>query len=175
MLQIVTQMYFRPGARLHSHVHRGVLYTNRSFIRTDSIVLPVGELAPSLADGGPLSTVAVSVREYLEAEYPDGTEAGLVATSGTQLIDDLADVLSFALNATFSRDHDLVRRLVAVQARRSGAASLFRGTFDSDVFVPETELEDLNAFMTKLLSLERPFFESSLRAIRRIVHAAVAP
>lgn len=58
MLQIVTGMYFRPGARLNSTVHRVVLYTKRRFLRSDEIELPVGKLLPST--GFPrVSTVTV--------------------------------------------------------------------------------------------------------------------
>lgn len=119
MLQIVTGMYFRPGVRLNSTVHRAVLYTNRGFLRSDEIELPVGKLLPST--GFPrVSTVTVSVAEHLEAELPDGTDDILIATSGTELIADLADVLSFALNAVFSRDHDLVHRLVLPRPLTAG-------------------------------------------------------
>ena len=97
MLQIVTGMYFRSGVRLNSTMHRAVLYTNRVFLRSDEIELPVGKLLPST--GFPrVSAVTVSVAEHLEAELPDGKDDILIATSGTELIDDLADVLSFALN-----------------------------------------------------------------------------
>ena len=111
LLQIVTKRYFRDGVPLNSTVHRRVIYTNRTFLRSNPIVLPVGELAPS-TDHHLVSSVTASVTEHLEAEYPDGETFGLIATSGDELLDQLADVLSFGLNAIFSSDGDLVRRLV---------------------------------------------------------------
>ena len=69
MLQIVTKMYFRDGALLNSTVHRDVLFTNRAFMRSDMVGMPVGELGPSTPIR-PVSTVTVSVTEHLEAEYP---------------------------------------------------------------------------------------------------------
>lgn len=173
MLQIVTKMYFREGVSLHSTVQRDVLYSSRNFLRGDLIHLPVGELAPSTSVG-PVATVTVSVTEHLEAEDPDGQRSVLVATSGAELIDALADVLSFGLNAVFSRDRELVRRLVPNSLDGSGgtsASKMFRRTFDPHLYLPEAELEGLRQFMTQLLALKRSHFEASMRAIRRIVAA----
>lgn len=157
MLQIVTKMYFRKGVPLHSTVHREVLYTNRGFLRAGLVDLPVGELAPSTSIGL-VSTVTLSVTEHLEAEDPDGEPSVRVATSGTGLVDALADVLSFGLNAVFSRDGDLVRRLVPDSldgSSRSSASKLFRGTFDPHRFVQDAELDELRHFMTQLVALKR--------------------
>lgn len=183
VLQIVTKMYFREGVPLHSTVHREVLYTNRSFLLVDLdaqaahraglVNLPVAELAPSTGIAS-VSTVTLSVTEHLEAEHPDGRRSTLVATGGRELVDALADVLSFGLNAVFSRDGDRVRRLVPDSLEglsRSSASKLFRHTFDAHRFVPDGELEELRRFMTQLLALKRSHFEAAMRAIKRIVRA----
>ncbi len=174
MLQIVTKMYFREGVPLNSTVHREVLYTNRNFLRMGALVeLPVGELAPSTRLT-PVATVMLSVAEHLEAQDPDGERSMLVATGGTDLVDQLADVLSLGLNSVFSRDGDLVNRLVPGSleaAARSSASKLFRHTFDPERFVADAELEELSRFMSRLLGLRRNHFEIAMRAIRRIVHA----
>src|SRR4051812_38972886 len=99
-------MYFREGVPLHSTVHRDVLYTNRWFLGGKITDLPIGEIAPSTGIG-PIWTATLSVTEHLEAEDEDGTRSALIATSGMELIDSLADLLSFGLNAVFSRDRDL--------------------------------------------------------------------
>jgi len=171
VLQIVTKMYFREGVPLHSTVHREVLYTNRRFLRGDVVDLPVGELAPSTSIQ-PVSTVTVSVTEHLEAEHLDGEPSVLVATDGTVLIDALADVLSFGLNAIFSRDSTLFKTLVPDSldgSRRTSASGLFRQTFDPHRFVPDAEFDELRRFMAHLLALRRSHFEAAMRAIRRIV------
>lgn len=173
MLQIVTRMYFRQGVPLHSTDHREVLYTNRGFLRSGLVDLPVGELAPSTMIE-PVSTITLSVTEHLEAELPNGEPSVLVATSGIELVDALAEVLSFGLNAVFSRDGALVRRLVPGSldgSSRSSASKLFRRTFDPHLFVPDAELQELRRFMTQLLALKRSHFEAAMRAIRRIVRA----
>jgi len=174
VLQIVTKMYFREGVPLHAPVHREVLYTNCTFLPMGAVVhLPVGELAPSTGVM-PVSTATLSVTEHLEAEDPDGDQSMLVATSGTELVDDLADVISFGLNAAFSRDGDLVGRLVPGSldaSSRSSASKLLRHTFDPHRFVPDAELEEIRRFMSQLLASKRSHFEAAMRAIRRIVHA----
>lgn len=86
---------------LRSSIHREVLYTNRTFLpRGDVVDLPIGELAPS-STIEPVSTVTLSVTEHLEAEDLNGERSVLVSTGGTELIDQLADVLSFGLNSVF--------------------------------------------------------------------------
>lgn len=172
MLQIVTKMYFRENVPLHSTVHRCVLYTNRWFLPMGGVIdLPVGQLAPSTGSR-PVSTVTLSVTEHLEAENLDGSGFGLVATGGRELVDDLADVLSFALNSVFNRDGDLVRRLVPDSldaAAHESASKLFRGTFDPHRFVQDQELEMVRRFMIQLLALKRSHFEAAMRAIRRVM------
>jgi len=173
MLQIVTKMYFRPGVPLHSTVQRDVLYTNRWLVDREPVTLPVGELTPSTTTGGSVLSVQVSIVEHLEAEQPDGTPEVRIATSGTELIDDLADLLSFAPNSVFSRNRDLVDRLVSAegQRRREAPAGLFRDTFDPARPLREDELNDLRSFMSQLLALKRSSFDAAIRAIRRIVRA----
>ena len=173
MLQIVTKMYFRAGVPLHSTVHRGVLYTNLTRLRADLIGLPVGELAWSTGTN-PVSTATLSVTEHLEAEDPDGTPSMQVATGGTDLLDDLPDVLSFGLNAVFSRDGDASQRLVPAfldASSRSAGARLFQRTFEPHRYVTDPELDELRRFMTQLLALERRYFERAMRAISRIARA----
>jgi hypothetical protein len=173
MLQIVSGMYFRPGIRLYSTLQRSVLYTNREFLGKDEIDLPVGSLLPS-SGYQPVKTITVSVTERLEAVLPDGTHDIRISSGGVELIDDLADVLSFALNAVFARDYDLVQRLLSSSRAhhgRSPVPSQLRGTFDTHLVVTDGEIEDLRNFMTNLLALQRSAFTSAMKVIRRIVHA----
>ncbi len=173
MLQIVTKMYFREGVPLHSTVQRDILFTNRDFLRSATVELRIAELAPSTTSSA-VSSVAVAVTEFLEAENEDGTPSILVATSGEELIDDLAAVLSFGLNAVFSRDTDLVRRLVLKSLAGPGRRhpnELFRWTFDPGRFVSEEELDAFRAFFDSLLGLERNHYERAIRAIKRMVRA----
>lgn len=116
-----------------------------------------------------MSTVTLSVTEHLEAEEQDGSSSMLVATGGTDLLDDLADLLSFGLDAVFSRDGDLVKRLVSSSldtSNRSAAARLFRRTFEPNRYLKDPELDEIRRLMENLLGLQRA------RATRRPRSAA---
>lgn len=172
MLQIVTGMYFRD-VELNETTHRAVLYTNAQFLNRQAVTLPVAELHPSTS-WTPVGSVTVSAFERLEAVRPDGERDFLIATGGAEIIADLAAVLSFATNATFHTDHDLVHRLVPAQpderSRRS-PSSILRRTFDPNVVLLDRDIDDLRAFMDQLLALHRPRYEAAMRAIRRVVDA----
>jgi hypothetical protein len=173
VLQIVTKKYFREGVPLHVTPHRRVLYTNRYVVTSDPIDLPVGSLQASASVSATPFSFTATVVEHLEAKDIDGSDAGLVASSGDELLDDLAAVLSFRTNSLFSRDGDLVRRLLnPANSRRRGSVSvLFRDTFDADRFLPDAEIDDVRDFMIALLDLRRDAYESVMRAIRRVVRA----
>ncbi len=129
-----------------------MLYTNRFVVTAEAIDLPVGSLLASASMSASPFAFTATVVEHLEAEEPDGSRAGLAATSGDELIDDLAAVLSFCTNSTFTRDIDLARRLVSpatVRERGSGSA-LFKDTFDADRFLPDAEIDELRDFATAL-------------------------
>lgn len=173
MLQIVTKKYFREGVRLHTTEHRRVLYSNRHVMGRDPVDLPVGSLLASASPSVSPFAFTVTVTEHLEAEELDGSDSVLVASSGNELIDDLATVLSFATNSLFSRDVDLVRRLVnrTNGQERRGPGALFKDTFEADRYLPDAEIDELRNFITALLDLRRDRYEVVMRAMRRIVRA----
>lgn len=173
MLQIVTKMYFDPQAEVHTTTHRRALYTNLVFLGEgrDRIELPVGTLIPENGLRS-ASVVMFEVDEHIEKATNESF--GLIATGGGDLVDDLAAVVSFGLNAVFNRRADLVQRLVGepgAPVRRDSAGILLRRTFEPQRFVQDIELEQLRDFMTDLLALERPNFERAMRAIRHVVGA----
>jgi hypothetical protein len=142
MLQVVTKKYFGEGVPLHTTEHRRVLYSNRHVVTEEAIDLPVGSLqAAASLSASPFAFTATAV-EHLEAKEADGSDAVLIATSGDELIDDLAAVLSFRTNSLFSRDIDLVRRLLSPPngRDRGSARALFKDTFDADRFLPDAEI-----------------------------------
>jgi hypothetical protein len=130
-------------------------------------------LAPS-TDLKHISSVSVSVTEHLEAVRPDGRTESLISAGGDDLFDDLAFILSFSMNATFSRDYDQVRRLVPDRLdarRRLAPANMFRDTFDPALVVKDSELDYVRAFTARLLSLKRPCYAAAMKAIRRVIRA----
>ncbi|HET7691255.1 MAG TPA: hypothetical protein VFK41_12790 [Nocardioidaceae bacterium] len=176
MLQIVTKMYFAPDASLHISAHRVAVHTNLAFLGAgrDRIELPVGTLIPESGLAS-TSTVMIEVVEHLEKELDEaGASAGLVSTGGAELVDDLAAVMAFGLDAVFHRREDVVQRLCGewgAPLRRGSAGSLLSRTFEPQRFVQDADLEALSDFMTDLLALERPSFERAMRAIRHVVRA----
>ena len=165
MLQIVTRMYFDPNAQVHTTVHRGVLYTNCQFMRPDGIELPVGWLLPA-TERSAVTTATVAVTEHLEAA-PAGSLVSMTSTGGLELLDDLGVLLSFGLNAVFSRNHALVTRLVPdsqFHGESTQATTVFGPTFEGRRFVSDEQMDDFRAFMTQLLSLKRAQYDAAMRA-----------
>lgn len=139
MFQIVQGMYFRP-VPLTNTTHRQVYYTNLSFQRNVIVDAPFGRLLPSTEFNG-IHTLTVEAKEQLETIRPDGTPEILVATGGDQLLDEIADVVSFCLNAVCVRDLDMARRLVATApGARFGPSAMLRQTFDASRHVSVEEL-----------------------------------
>lgn len=173
MLQIVQGAYFRD-VPLTDELQRAVCYTNLRASREQDLTFAFGRLLPSTAFRGPC-TITIEAREQLEAVDWNGNPEVLAATSGDQLIDEIAAVVSFAVNVTCVRDGDMARRLIAVRedagASRIGAASLLRRTFDATVILKDEDVVDLDRFVRALVALERPSYEAAMRAIRRFVDA----
>lgn len=173
MLQISAGRFFRPNIRINEHLHRSTLYTNVWFLNSQPVDLPVGTLTGSTARTD-VSTAMLEAMDRLEAQKWDGTDDILLATAGDELIDDIAYVMTFVLNRTFSRNHDQVHRLVFAEgalARRHTAASLFPQLFNPAQVVQESEWDALKAFMTELLELNREDFARVMRVIRSTVDA----
>jgi hypothetical protein len=173
LLQIATGKYFRD-VPLHVTPHQRVLFTNSRFLSRSKVALAVGDLFPSDEIGASVSTIAVNMTERLEAIRPDGGHEMLASTGGNEMLDDLAYVLSFALNSTFSRNHDLVRRLIPdsmASRERSSPAWILRRTCDPGAFVSAESVNNAAEFLDQLLALNRTNYERTMRAIRQVVNA----
>lgn len=173
MLQISAGRYFRPDVPIGEHIHRRTIYSNAWLADSGAITLPVGTITGG-TEIDEVSTAMVEVVDRLEQKAMDGTDEFLVATGGEELIDDIAYVLTFALNRTFSRDRDQVRRLVPHEGtggRRRAGAALFPHLFDPREVVTPEEMNDASSFMTALLELHREDFARIMRVIRNTVDA----
>lgn len=175
MLQIVQGMYFR-NVPLTDTLHRGVLYTNlRSFGTQVAHDLLFGRLLPSTSYEG-VGSLTIEAREHLETVTESGRREVLVATSGDQLIDEIAAVTAFCLNAVCTRDYSRALRLIpriGDSPATRGPASIMRRTFDPVVVLSEQSINDLNAFLCALTALQRKNYEAAIRAIRQIVEAVL--
>ena len=175
MLQIVQGMYFRDVPLTETN-HRAILYTNlRALGDRNTRSLLFGTLMPSTVFHG-VGSLTVEVRERLEKVAESGQRETLVATNGDQLIDEVAAVVSFCLNAVCVRDYDIARRVISRQEgsrRQIGPASILRQTFDAMVLLRDESIEDLDSFLHALTALQRASYEAAMRAIRQIVDATL--
>lgn len=176
MLQIVQGHHFRDVPRT-DYVHRAILYTNlRSFPRASPTELMFGRVFPSTIHEA-VATITVEAREQLEAETLSGQAEVLVATSGDQLIDEIAATLCFYFNAVCVRSPDQARRLISQSSNpedvRSGPGSILRQTFDARAVFSDEQTAAYNRFLLKLTGLGRREYEAAMRAIRQIVDATL--
>lgn len=172
MLQIAAGRFFRPDVPLNETEHRYTVYSNAWFIGDPPIAFPVGEVIAS-TEMGHTSSAMIAVLDRLEQQRPDGTDDFMIATGGTDLVDDLAYVMTFVLNRTVSRNHDQTRRLVTgVGALRGRSANdLFPELFEPRQTVQPDQWDDLRRFMNDLLCLSRDDFARVMRVIRNSVDA----
>ncbi|MER7169188.1 hypothetical protein ABT336_24395 [Micromonospora sp. NPDC000207] len=173
MLQVITGMYFGDVA-LNATEHCRTLYTNADFSVVGQVDLPGGTLTPT-TDTEDLHTALLEYTERLEAVLPDGTEDFMISTGGDEIADDLAVVLSFALNATFTPIREKADRLIKEPSdsnRRLVPADVLPRTFAPHLILRANDVEALLAFTTSLLALNRRVYEQAMRAMRRIVTAS---
>jgi hypothetical protein len=173
MLQIVTGMYFRD-VELRETRHRDVFYSNATRLHADDIELPIGRFLFT-SPIAPVTPVTIEAVERLEAVRPDGTSDPHISTGGEELLGDVATVFAFAMNVTCSRNIALVERVVP-KSVASGVAyrrpsQILRRTFDPEVLISEDDIESAREFCSKLLGCNRRYFETAMRAIKRVVDA----
>ena len=122
-----------------------------------------------------VNTVLAHFTERLEAVRPDGTDDFMLSTGGDAIADDLAAVLSFALNATFTPIRGKADRLISQPTgshHHPRPADILPHTFGANLMVRDDDITDLQDFMSALLALNRVAYEAAMRAIRRIVTAS---
>jgi hypothetical protein len=173
MLQTAAGRYFRPDVPIGEHIHRRTLYSNAWLADSEPVKLPVGTVTGG-TELEEVSTAMIEAVDRLEKKRMDGTDDFHVATGGDELIDDIAYVMTFVLNLTFSRHGDQVRNLVAREGttgRRRAGAALFPRLFDPRQVVTPEEMIEVGEFMTALLELHREDFARAMRVIRTAVDA----
>lgn len=171
MLQVITGMYFRDLPTTETP-HRRTLYTNASFDGRDRVDLPIGHLVPS-TNRARINTISAHFTERL-AVPDDGSPVRLLSTGGEAIADDLAVVLSFALNVTVTSIHEKAARLIGSPTgshHDPNPADILVRTFSPRVRVSDDDINDLQTFTTDLLALKRGTYERAMRAMRRIVTA----
>lgn len=170
MLQISSGMYFTSDAP-HETVHRRVLFSNGVRMRADDVDLPIGTLRFSTGHGD-VRGLQLEVTDRLERINADGTDSIHIATGGDELVADAAAVVAFGLDVVVLQDQDLTRRVVAGGGSGSRRREkLLAHVLEPARFINDTEVDALRGFCEQLIALQRPYFESAMRAVRRIVDA----
>ncbi|WP_433665861.1 hypothetical protein ACQP06_18900 [Nocardia sp. CA-136227] len=151
MLQVITGMYFRD-VELHATHHRQTLYTNVGGPwRRDRIDLGIGHLVPTTDYTAQVATMLACLTERLEAVREDGTDEFMISTGGTAIIEDLATVLSFALDATVTTNYGTAARLI------SPPTGSYRSPAPSDILPHVFTPPPLRLARHTLLSTDRQF------------------
>ena len=166
-------MYFRD-VRLNETEHRRTLYTNANMLLHPRVDLSIGHLIPS-TEWSAINTVMAHFTERLEAVQQDGTDDFMISTGGDSIADDLAVVLSFALNATFTPIRAKADRLISEPSGSPHSpvpADILPRTFGVNLTLRDDDIRDLQNFMSLLLGLNRGEYEKAMRAMRRIVTAS---
>lgn len=174
MLQIATGKLFTRATDRENSL-RGVLFTNLNLGQWPEQVLE-GPLFGRLVQTSELTTSPKTlVYEFTERiEVPQSGRAFLISHCAEPYLQDMATVVSFALNCTCSPDVDLVRRLTSGQrgvATRESPNNLVRRIFDKEVFLQPSEADEFVRFVNHLLGLHRKVYLCVMRAIRTYVTA----
>ena len=126
------------------------------------------------ARAGSLNAWVIEITERLEAETLSGKKDVLNSTGGTHTAFDLAAVLSFVLNLTFTISEHSLRNLTSPKPTNGlGLPSnkLLSPTFDANVIVTDTDVENIISFTRKMWHLKRTEFKAIMSGIRRYVVA----
>ena len=171
MLQIGTGKFARDVS-LHSTKHRFILHTNAMRYDSTTIETVFGNLMPARSES--FNAWVIETTEILEAVTLSGEREVLISTGGANLASDLAVVLSFALNLTFTTSEHSLRSLFASQKSHvwGGVSNKFLlRTFDDNVYISDDDIQNITSFTKKLWLLKRTEFKAIMSGIRRYVHA----
>lgn len=170
MLQIATGKLFTRATDRESLL-RGVLFTNLNLGPGQVLEGPLfGRIVQTSELAASPKTLVYEFTERIEA--PPSGPAFLVSHGADPYLQDMATVVSFALNCTCSPDVDLVRRLTSGQrgvATRKPPSNFVRRIFDKDVFSQPGESDEFVQFVNHLLGLNRKTYLGVMRAIRTYV------
>ncbi|MBT1610650.1 hypothetical protein [Curtobacterium poinsettiae] len=169
MLQISSGKFFEDPEVWETE-QRQRFFTNLVLTDGGAIDLPVGRLEFSALE----RAVEISAVDRLPKQSADGSESFHVATDGVALLSDIADVVAFTTDAVVLDSVVLGERLTRSRestSRRRGPR--LRRTFEAERALSDDCAADLAAFVGQLVALRRGPFVRAMRAIRRVVDAAV--
>lgn len=177
MLQINSKKFFKTDSEVRSKTWRAVFHTNYELPSFLTIKTPAGDLQGVLDQGG-TRMVVFSFEQYYEAELSSNGEYtiprwGLPGPG--PLVADMAAVLSFVWEATFTTDQQQAHRLLHQTqglTRWSHPSDHLKRHFDPVVlFENDKDPKKLEAFLDALFGLKRSTYRVVMSSIRRFVSA----
>ena len=169
MLQIATGRFARK-VELYETKHRFTLFTNAVILNAPNIETAFGTIFPSTVS----RSWTIEVIERQEATTPTGEKEFFLSTLGTEIAQDFAILLSFALAATFTTDEKKLSELIASAPPVLGGtpnSKYLAKVFDECLYVSAEEIDWLRVLFERLLKLPRNAFVATLSAIRRYVQS----
>lgn len=172
MLQIATGKLFTRETERENHL-RGVLFTNLHLGGWPAHVLEAPLFGRILQASDLAASPKTLIYEFTERiETPKSGPLIILSHCVDPYLQDMATIVSFALNCTCSPDIDLVRRLTSGQrgiATGEAPRKFVRRVFDKEVYPLPGDLEMFVTFVNHLLGLHRKTYLGVMRAIRTYV------
>ena len=168
MLQINTGKLFSTGIGRTNQL-RGVLYTNLKLPWRDDIVTKAGTLRSTDGRKGNQALV-YELEEHMEQSED---EPGILVSHTVQpYLQDFSAVASFALNAIVTPDPELTAQLTNGEPGLSSyhpPSQFVRRCFDPELYIRESDAEELVDFCEQLVGLERRVYLGAMRSIKTYV------
>ncbi|RCX06236.1 MULTISPECIES: hypothetical protein [Kosakonia] len=171
MLQFCNGNFLQTD-KLYKTQHRTPLYTNLEIPR-EGIDFCIGKILPSSMYLSPM-VIICEVEERQPSENPDGSKAVLISTTGQDLMDDLAHVISFYFRGLCTTSQSFTKQLLSGEKIAGHTTSDYLCSFfDERITVTQEQASEFQSFFSKLVNSPRTHYEKSIQAIRRYVTAAI--
>ncbi len=157
---------------VYKTTHRAPLYTNLSF-PTDKVQLCIGTLTTT-SYFLPITTLIAEVEEKQPAKDNNGEHNVFIATTGKDVMNDLAMVLAFFFDGFCTTSFKLAKEILSDDMMPDTTKKINEyvdGFFDKRKVVTPNQLEDFVNFFNKLVSLSRKDYIKAIKAIRRYATA----
>lgn len=171
MLQLCNGNFLQTD-KLYKTLHRTPLYTNLA-IPQEGIDFCIGKILTSSMYLSP-KVIICEVEEMQPSENLDGSLAVLISTTGQDLMNDLAHVISFFFRGLCTTSQAFTKQLLSGE-KISGhkPSDYISNFFDDRITVTQEQVLEFKLFFNKLVNSPRINYEKSIQAIRRYVTAAI--
>lgn len=162
LLQIITGKFYNSEDRYHNNC-KGILYSNASFRGIYDISHVKIEAAESLGNVNPYIVM------YDNQLQKSNSGFDLVKVGDEEILRQLKNILSFALDAVFDEDKSTVERICRKKESGRGkypvASEFIDGTLDISKNVSDDEMKACGVFLEHLLALNRGDYINILNCI----------